>query len=68
MAKSITFYSNKYNARQLRLELTQTPDIATNTSRIDWKFVSAGSWPGETLYLVYATTIKINGQQVYYKG
>ena len=68
MAKSVTYYSNKYNARQLRLELTQTPDIATNTSRIDWKFISAGSWTNETLYLVCATTIKINGEQVYYKG
>lgn len=68
MAKSITFYSNKVDNRQLRLELTQTPDIASNTSRIDWKFISAGNTSTASLYLVYATTIKINGQQVYYKG
>ena len=65
---SKTFYSNKYGARQLRLELTQYQDIATNRSRIHWKFISAGSTADATLYLVYATTIKINGQQVYYKG
>ena len=68
MAKTKTYYSNKKDNRQLRLELTQTPDTATNTSRIDWKFISAGSTADATLYLVCATTIKINGEQVYYKG
>lgn len=65
---SKTFYSNKYDARQLRLELTQYQDIPNNRSRIHWKFISAGSTSSATLYLVYATTIKINGTQVYYKG
>lgn len=65
---SKTFYSNKYDNRQLRLELTQYQDIATNRSRIHWKFISQGNTPDATLYQVYATTIKINGQQVYYKG
>ena len=68
MAKTVTYYSNKHENRQLRLELTQTPDIATNTSRIDWKFISAGNTANASLYLVCATTIKINGEQVYYKG
>ena len=65
---SKTFYSNKYGPRQLRLELTQTQNIANNTSTINWKFVSAGSNADASLFLVYATTIKINGEQVYYKG
>ena len=65
---SKTFYSNKYGPRQLRLELTQYADIATNKSRIHWKFISAGSNSDASLFLVYATTIKINGTQVYYKG
>lgn len=65
---SKTFYSNKYGPRQLRLELTQYQDIANNKSRIHWKFISAGSNSDASLFLVYATTIKINGQQVYYKG
>ena len=65
---SKTFYSNKYGPRQLRLELTQYQDIPNNRSRIHWKFVSAGSNSDASLFLVYATTIKINGQQVYYKG
>ncbi len=65
---SKTFYSNQYGPRQLRLELTQYQDIATNRSRIHWKFVSAGSNSDASLFLVYATTIKINGTQVYYKG
>lgn len=65
---STTFYSNKYGPRQLRLELTQYQDIANNKSRIHWKFVSAGSNSDASLFLVYATTIKINGTQVYYKG
>ena len=66
MAKSVTYYSNKHGARQLRLELTQTPDIATNSSRIDWKFISAGSTSDATLYQVYETWIKINGTQVWH--
>ena len=65
---SKTFYSNQYGPRQLRLELTQYQDIPNNKSRIHWKFISAGSNSSANLYLVYATTIKINGQQVYYKG
>ena len=65
---SKTFYSNKYGPRQLRLELTQYQDIPNNKSRIHWKFVSAGSNSNASLFLVYATTIKINGTQVYYKG
>jgi hypothetical protein len=66
MAKSVTYYSNKHGARQLRLELTQTPDIATNSSRIDWKFISAGSSSDATLFQVYETWIKINGTQVWH--
>ena len=65
---SKTFYSNQYGPRQLRLELTQYQDIPNNKSRIHWKFISAGSNSSASLFLVYATTIKINGQQVYYKG
>lgn len=65
---SKTFYSNQYGPRQLRLELTQYQDIPNNKSRIHWKFISAGSDSSASLFLVYATTIKINGTQVYYKG
>jgi len=68
MAKTKTYYSNKKDNRQLRLELTQVPDIATNTSRIDWKFISEGNTSDATLYLVCETWIKINGEQVYHKG
>lgn len=68
MAKTITFQSNTYGPRTLYLRLTQTPDIATNTSKIDWKFSSEGSNSSASLFLVYATTIKINGTQVYSKG
>ena len=68
MARTATFQSNTYGPRTLYLRLTQTPDIATNTSRIDWRFSSEGSNSSASLFLVYATTIKINGEQVYYKG
>ena len=68
MGRTVTYYSNKHENRQLRLELTQTPDIATNTSSIYWKLISAGNTANATLYLVCATTVKINGEQVYYKG
>lgn len=68
MATTKTYYSNKHENRQLRLELTQTPDIATNTSKIYWKLISEGNTANSTLYLVCATTVKINGEQVYYKG
>lgn len=68
MASSITFKSNTYGPRTLYLRLTQTKNIADNTSTIKWTFSSEGSNSSASLFLVYATTIKINGTQVYYKG
>lgn len=68
MASSITFKSNTYGPRTLYLRLSQTKNIADNTSTIKWTFSSEGSNSSASLFLVYATTIKINGTQVYYKG
>lgn len=68
MASSITFQSNTYGPRTLYLRLSQKQNIADNTSTITWKFSSEGSNSSASLFLVYATTIKINGTQVYYKG
>lgn len=63
---SKTFYSNSYEGRQLRLVVSQTQNIANNTSTINWTLYSEGG--AVNYYLVCATTVKINGEQVYYKG
>lgn len=45
---------------------TQTPDIASNTSRIDWTLTVAGGT--SSFYSTGPTTLMIGGQQAYYKG
>lgn len=61
-----TAKSNTYDGRYLQLTITQTQNIANNTSTLNWTLTSTGG--NVSYYLVYATTIKINGTQVYYKG
>lgn len=64
MAKTFYLESQKYEGRYMYISCTQTPDILTNTSKIDWTFVSTG---GEaTYYATGPTVVKINGQQVFY--
>lgn len=63
---ALTFYleSQKYDGRYMYLSCIQSPDISTNTSRIDWTFVSTGG--SDPYYATGPTVVKINGQQVFY--
>lgn len=63
---ALTFYleSQNYDGRYMYLSCIQTPDISTNTSKIDWTFVSTGGT--SDYYATGPTVVKINGQQVFY--
>ena len=65
MANTFRIESKKANGRYMYLELTQTQNIAANTSTIDWELVVTGG--SSNYYSTGATTVKINGEQVYYK-
>ena len=66
MASTYRLDSHKYDGRYMYLTCTQTRDLATNTSKIDWKLtVTGGSY---NYYATGPTTIKINGETVYYKA
>lgn len=60
--------SNTHSGRYLQLTITQVKNIANNTSTLKWVFESIGGIEGVNYVSTYATTIKINGQQVYYVG
>lgn len=63
MASAITVKSQTYDGRYLELVCTQTKDIATNKSTINWTLSVKG---GSVLYYSTGpTTVKINGQTVY---
>ena len=65
MASTYTLKSQSYQGRYLYIYCKQTKDISTNTSKIDWTLTATG---GEsTYYTTGPTTVKINGEQVYYK-
>lgn len=66
MAKNYTLKSVSYDGRYLQVDCTQTTDIATNTSTINWKLSAIGG--SVNLYSTGATTLTINGTQVYYKA
>lgn len=70
MAKTFYLDSNSgtgiYQGRYLKVECTQTPDIATNKSTIHWTLTSLGGI--STYYGTGPTTLTINGVQVYYSG
>ena len=54
-----------YEGRKLRLYCTSTINIADNTSTINWTLYSEGG--SSNYYSTGATTVTINGIQVYYK-
>lgn len=62
-----TFTSNTYQGRYLQLSVVETSvDAVANTSTLTWTLTSTG---GESnYYTTDATTVKINGTQVYYKA
>ena len=55
-----------YQGRYLKLECTQTIDVATNKSTIHWGLSSVGG--ASNNYSTGPTTVTINGVQVYYKA
>ncbi len=61
-----TFTSNMYEGRYLQLTITETTDAATNTSTLTWTLSSIGGT--SSYYTTDATTVTINGTQVYYKA
>lgn len=70
MADKFTLKSNSgygtYGGRYLQLDCTQTKDIAKNQSTINWTLSSIGG--NAEYYSTEATTVIINGVQVYYKA
>ena len=70
MANTFTLKSNSgygtYQGRYLQLNCTQTKDVATNKSTINWTLTSLGGT--STYYTIEPTTVIINGVQVYYKA
>lgn len=66
MANTFTLTSGSYQGRYLQVSCVQTIDIANNRSKIDWTLSSIGG--SSTWYSTGATTLTINGQQVYYKA
>ena len=62
-----TFTSNSYQGRYLQLSVVESAvDSVANTSTLTWTLTSTG---GESnYYTIDATTVTINGTQVYYKA
>jgi len=61
-----TYTSNMYNGRYLQLTVTESVNVASNSSTLSWTLTSAGG--ASTYYTIEETTVKINGTQVYYKA
>ena len=63
---TFTKRSNTFEGRYLELKITQTQNIAENKSTLNWTLTSTGG--AVNYYSIFETVVKINGQQVYYKG
>ena len=61
-----TWKSNTYDGRYLQLTITESVDAKTNKSTLTWTLQSIGG--NSNYYTIDATTITINGTQVYYKA
>ena len=61
-----TWQSASYEGRYLQLTITETVNVAANTSTLNWTLTSTGG--SANYYTVDATTVTINGTQVYYKA
>ena len=61
-----TWKSASYEGRYLQLTITETVNTVANTSTLKWTLTSAGG--SVKYYSVAATTVTINGTQVYYKA
>lgn len=61
-----TFTSASYEGRYLQLTITETVNVAANTSTLSWTLTSAGG--SAVYYTVDTTTVTINGTTVYKKA
>ncbi len=60
------YTSTGYNGRYLKLTITETVNAAANQSTLKWTLQAYGG--AVNYYTTGPTTVKINGQQVYYKA
>ena len=60
-----TFTSASYDGRYLQLSISESVNVAANTSTLTWTLTSAGG--SATYYTIDATTVTINGTTVYSK-
>lgn len=60
-----TFTSNTYDGRYLQLSISESVNVAANTSTLTWTLTSAGG--SSNYYTIDATTVTINGVTVYSK-
>lgn len=63
MANTYRLETSKYQGRYMYLSLTQTKDIASNTSTINWTLTVTGG--SSNYYSTGATTVKIDNKVVY---
>lgn len=61
-----TFTSASYDGRYLQLTITESVNVPSNKSTLTWTLTSAGG--ASNYYTIDATTVTINGTQVYYKA
>ena len=61
-----TFTSNSYEGRYLQLTITESVNVAANTSTLTWTLQSVGG--SVNYYSIAETTVTINGTTVYNKG
>lgn len=61
-----TFTSNKYDGRYMQLTITESVNVAANTSTLSWTLQSIGG--AVSYYSTEATTVTINGTTVYSKA
>lgn len=60
-----TFTSASYDGRYLQLSISESVNVAANTSTLNWTLTSAGG--SSNYYTIDATTVTINGTTVYSK-
>lgn len=66
MATTYSLNSDSYQGRYLRLSCTQTKNVTTNKSTINWTLTSTGGT--SNYYSTGPTTVKIAGKTVYSKA
>lgn len=59
------YTSDSYDGRYLQLSISESADAVSNTSTLYWTLSSIGG--SSTYYTIDATTVTINGVNVYYK-